>query len=217
MKSATDLTSISENGEGPQYWSEHGSLLAPSSEIKQIKVLKIINVNIKWLSSKPLTMLLNLVIKLQKRQFIDIQYTRQEFKSVLKWQTSAFVSTMQHTIPHQKIEQYNSVNEVKNACMIFQEWAYFMCGLYLRALWKFWEHGYKSFMLCVVSHLTIIFTKANIHKKNQFEVGLWIKHSLLLMVHNQCSSTLFIKFMIYSNAVMADILLDESKTNQLTL
>ena len=53
MKSATDLTSLSENGEGPQYWSEHGSLLAPSSEIKQIKVLKIINVNIKCLSSKP--------------------------------------------------------------------------------------------------------------------------------------------------------------------
>ena len=37
MKSATDLTSLSENGDGPQYWSEHGSLLAPSSEIKQIK------------------------------------------------------------------------------------------------------------------------------------------------------------------------------------
>lgn len=68
MKSATDLTSLSENGEGPQYWSEHGALLAPSSEIKQIKVLKIINVNIKCLSSKPLTMLLNLVIKLPKKR-----------------------------------------------------------------------------------------------------------------------------------------------------
>lgn len=96
MKSATDLTSLSENGEGPQYWSEHGALLAPSSEIKQIKVLKIINVNIKCLSSKPLTMLLNLVIKLPKTdQFIDIQYTRQEFRPVLNWQTSAFVSIIQ--------------------------------------------------------------------------------------------------------------------------
>lgn len=85
MKFATDLTSLSENGEGPQYRSEHGSLLAPSSEIKQIKVLKIININIKCLSSKPLNMLLNLVIKLPKNdQSIDIQYNRQEFRPVLK-------------------------------------------------------------------------------------------------------------------------------------
>jgi hypothetical protein len=153
MKSATDLTSISENGEGPQYWSEHGSLLAPSSEIKQIKVLKIINVNIKWLSSKPLTMLLNLVIKLQKRQFIDIQYTRQEFKSVLKWQTSAFVSTMQHTIPHQKIEQYNSVNEVKNACMIFNE-------CFIQSPTSNW------FFLCMLAFVKIIVKCETTHNIN---------------------------------------------------
>ena len=100
MKSATDLTSLSENGDGPQYWSEHGSLLAPSSEIKQIKdstsqknnkqlVKQIINVNIKGLSRKPFSMLLNTVIKLQeKRQFIYIQFTPQEFRPALKLQIS---------------------------------------------------------------------------------------------------------------------------------
>jgi hypothetical protein len=37
------------------------------------------------LSSKPLNMLLNLVIKLPKKdQSIDIQYNRQEFRPVLK-------------------------------------------------------------------------------------------------------------------------------------
>lgn len=35
MKSATPLTSTSENALGPQYWSEQGSLLAPSSNDKR--------------------------------------------------------------------------------------------------------------------------------------------------------------------------------------
>ena len=34
MKSATPLTSTSEKALGPQYWSEQGSLLAPSSDNK---------------------------------------------------------------------------------------------------------------------------------------------------------------------------------------
>lgn len=36
MKSATPLTSTSENAFGPQYMSEHGSLLAPSSNDKKL-------------------------------------------------------------------------------------------------------------------------------------------------------------------------------------
>jgi len=113
-------------------------------------------------------MLLNMVIKLQKRQFIDIQFTLQEFGPVLKLQISmesntycvvllcclsssceSYVSSFSglsslFIAPSvfsnvylascnmldtaydstQEKRQYNSVDEVKNTCMILQSQLY---------------------------------------------------------------------------------------------